>query len=234
MITMFTLTFLCPSPLSSQGIDIKRKQPQEDQYNPDVYVKIGELTLRFSYLKVYGLFRGRTLIPKENKSSIERPIEVDEMSFLEEIDILEHDRPYTIQYIIKNNKIQGHLPSWLSRIREDLKSKGMDIKDLPVHGSFYKFITSEKYNSAHYISNTDILADPNGDPLVLYLCGRKTNPLKCGVSFDWTPDINVRIRVNEFPENLPRVDSIDTWLTVYPILFQKLNDHIVYSREGAK
>lgn len=230
LILLSALIFISFSSVAYSSDSSMQKQALEDPNNPDVYVRISDQTLVFSYSQLLGIMKNGETLSKKEKTSFDAPLEADEISFVEEVTLPSYEQSYTVQYILDAG--QTPFRNWLSEIKYELKTQGKTINDLPKKGKFYEHISNEEYGGVEYISANDVLVDLNGDPLVLSLCNTKLTPLGCTVSFYWKSDIKVRIRANETPQNLPQTDSVDVWLKAYPIYLETLNERVTQPAGG--
>lgn len=206
-----------------------KKEVSDGRNSQDIYVAISDQTLRLPYNLTLGLFRNGEAVSKKNTNSIEDPLQVDQVSFLEDVVIPGYEKSYKIQYLLT---VDGKSTNVVLRdIKSELETKGIKLEDLPKKNGFYKYTYSEENGLSHYISANSILTNSDGEPLVLQMCGKGKSVLECQINFDWKSDIKVNVRENEFGENIPKQGSLDIWLEIYPIYQKQLEQHIVNTKD---
>lgn len=159
------------------------------------------------------------------------PLQADQMSLLVQgFKLPSGGPPFSVQFNLKPHptRLRDTLAEALDKLHDERRS----IEDLPKVGAFYEFVRREyrargkyrAFKTSDYISADPGLVDANGRPIVLHSCLSAASVLRCGLIFDWRPDVRVSVRaIQTIKDELPKPPSIDAWREIFPLYRDTLN-----------
>lgn len=221
--------FLASCDEASSGAQ-QNNTSDQTQCSQSIFVKMGDYTFKMRREVVNGMFLEGDMQKFKCDSSQDNPVLADSMSFSEKevIPATKTDRSVGFQFSFTFSENTGI--SRLSKMEEMLQESGQSIKDLPKEGHFHKYVKTS--GSTVYISDSAVLADLNGYPLVFSSSDPRCGFYAYSVGFEWKKNLYVSIRTPCYPSTstLPKPENMDVWIQGFSHIMRVL-ESTEYTKE---